>query len=110
MSCVTYAIFLEGHNHVIFQQRRQLLLKLRLWHCAQRGLRGAVRYILDIATASCNGFQNPPVGAPKKNGRLLRQGDSNDAQRNQRLPQHFVDWIALWTHYIIQIKTKQKQN
>jgi len=35
----TYAIFLEGHNHVIFQQRCQLLGELRLGHRLQGGLR-----------------------------------------------------------------------
>lgn len=42
-SRATYAIFLEGHNHVILQQSCQLLLKFGLRYCAQRRLCGAAR-------------------------------------------------------------------
>jgi len=86
----TYAIFLEGHDHVIFQQCSQLLGKLHLGHRLQGGFRhtGKKGGRHSLHSHSTGAGAHPPVGSPQKDGRLLRHGSPNDAQRNQRFPQH----------------------
>lgn len=86
----TYAIFFEGHDHVIFQQCSQLLGKLHLGHRLQGGFRHTVKKggRHSLHSHSTGAGAHPPVGSPQKDGRLLRHGSPNDAQRNQRFPQH----------------------